>query len=68
VNDLLDVFACFGGGAEHRSTWLAEAAPAYPGALARTTDFMTHPRSFKRYHSETELLRYITACSPATSR
>jgi glycine dehydrogenase len=29
-----------------------------PGGLARTSDFLTHP-VFNRYHSETEMLRYL---------
>ena len=36
----------------------AEAAPALPAALARTSPFMTHP-TFHRYRSETEMLRYL---------
>lgn len=32
---------------------------AYDGALARTSAYLTHP-VFNRYHSETEMLRYIT--------
>jgi glycine dehydrogenase len=51
------VFACFGGGAEQLDLRCLEA-PAYPEGLARKTEFMTHP-IFERYHSETELLRYI---------
>lgn len=35
----------------------AEAATLYP-AQARTSDFLTHP-VFNRYHSETEMLRYL---------
>jgi glycine dehydrogenase len=31
---------------------------ALPGALIRTTPFLTHP-TFNRYHSETEMLRYL---------
>jgi glycine dehydrogenase len=56
TQDLLDVFACFGGGAEQLD--LALEAPAYPEGLARKTEILTHP-IFERYHSETELLRYI---------
>jgi glycine dehydrogenase len=32
--------------------------PAIPEELARTTPFLTHP-VFNRYHSETEMLRYL---------
>jgi glycine dehydrogenase len=36
-----------------------DAAPdGIPPALRRTTDFLTHP-VFTRYHSETEMLRYL---------
>ncbi|HYV60747.1 MAG TPA: aminomethyl-transferring glycine dehydrogenase [Acidimicrobiia bacterium] len=36
-----------------------EHAPrSIPGELARTSDFLTHP-VFHRYHSETEMLRYL---------
>jgi glycine dehydrogenase len=31
---------------------------AYPSALARTSAYLTHP-VFNRYHSETEMLRYL---------
>jgi len=38
---------------------LDEHAPrSIPGELARTSDFLTHP-VFHRYHSETEMLRYL---------
>ena len=38
---------------------LDAAAPgAYPAALARTSAFLAHP-VFNRYHSETEMLRYL---------
>ena len=36
----------------------ASVADALPPALARTTPFLTHP-VFNRYHSETEMLRYL---------
>jgi glycine dehydrogenase len=32
--------------------------PDYPGALARTTPFLTHP-VFNTHHSETEMMRYL---------
>ena len=38
----------------------ADADPAIPDALQRTTAFMTHP-TFNSYRSETEMLRYITS-------
>ncbi|HXG49729.1 MAG TPA: aminomethyl-transferring glycine dehydrogenase [Methylomirabilota bacterium] len=36
----------------------ADAPPGIDPALARTSEFLTHP-VFNRYHSETEMLRYI---------
>jgi glycine dehydrogenase len=30
----------------------------YPAGLARTSEFLTHP-TFSRYHSETEMMRYL---------
>src|SRR6185436_3149570 len=36
----------------------AGAADAIPAKLARTTPFLAHP-VFNRYHSETEMLRYL---------
>ncbi len=35
---------------------------AYTGVLARTTPYLTHP-VFHRYHSESEMMRYITRLS-----
>jgi glycine dehydrogenase len=37
----------------------AEAETALPAPFARTSTFLTHP-VFARYHTETEMLRYIT--------
>jgi glycine dehydrogenase len=36
----------------------AEADGAYPAPFARTSRYLTHP-VFNRYHSETEMLRYL---------
>jgi glycine cleavage system P protein (glycine dehydrogenase) len=36
----------------------AEASADVPPGFARTTDYLTHP-VFNRYHSETEMLRYL---------
>jgi glycine dehydrogenase len=41
---------------------LNEAAEALPGNLMRTDSFLTHP-TFSRYHSETEMLRYLRKLS-----
>ena len=35
------------------------ALVSYPSTLARSSEFLTHP-TFNSYHSETEMLRYIT--------
>ncbi|MHC9036250.1 aminomethyl-transferring glycine dehydrogenase, partial [Cobetia marina] len=37
---------------------LAKGASAIPAACQRDSDFLTHP-TFSRYHSETEMLRYL---------
>ncbi|KAJ3351802.1 hypothetical protein HDU83_008704 [Entophlyctis luteolus] len=39
---------------------LTASETSFPPALRRTTPFLTHP-VFNSYHSETEMLRYITA-------
>ena len=50
--DLADLLDVFGGDLSE-----AEAEPG-AGAMARTTDFLTHP-TFSAYRSETEMLRYL---------
>ena len=58
--DVDDLFATFGGGGQVSARALAEEGirVEFPPALVRTSDFLTHP-VFNRYHSETEMLRYI---------
>lgn len=53
---LAAVLISFGGPVD----WQPEQreAPPLPAPHARTSEFMTHP-VFQRYHSETELLRYL---------
>ncbi len=58
--DVDDLFAVFGGEGKVSAKQLASEGEAVdlPGAFLRTTDYLTHP-VFNRYHSETEMLRYI---------
>ncbi len=61
VEDLEGLFAALTrGSAVHFGVEeLADAVdPAIPAPFARTTPYLTHP-VFNRYHSETEMLRYI---------
>jgi len=55
TNDLIDVFAAFGG--SPLQLRIDSPAPGL-GSLARTSAFLTHP-TFHRFRSEHELLRYI---------
>jgi glycine dehydrogenase len=60
--DLDDLFAVFNGGKapDFSAHSLAERGPAprLPEWARRTTPYLTHP-VFNRYHSETEMLRYL---------
>ena len=58
--DVDDLFAVFGSEGKVSARDLAdeEVKVEFPGALVRTTDYLTHP-VFNSYHSETEMLRYI---------
>jgi glycine dehydrogenase len=59
--DLLDILHVFSGDKDPQFTLnelAAEANPAYPESIARQSPFLTHP-VFNRYHSETEMLRYL---------
>jgi glycine dehydrogenase len=58
--DVDDLFAVFGGEGRVTATALAdeEIPVELPDSLVRTSDYLGHP-VFNRYHSETEMLRYI---------
>jgi len=60
--DLEDLFAAFNGGEpsglDARAIAELGSVPALPSALRRTSRFMEH-EVFNRYHSETEMLRYL---------
>jgi glycine dehydrogenase len=65
-SDLRAIVAAFAAGVDQPAPPLIDlehvepALVSYPAALARTTRFMTHP-VFNKYHSETEMMRYIRA-------
>ncbi len=54
VDVLLEVF----GVTAERLAPLSAATPAYPAELVRSTPYLSHP-VFGRYHSETEMMRYL---------
>ncbi len=62
-DDVLDILSCFAGEADLDFDF-DDLVPtdaeedALPPSLVRTSDFLTH-EVFHRYHSETEMLRYI---------
>ncbi len=58
--DVDDLFAVFGGDGKVSARGLAEEGVRveFPAAFVRTSDYLTHP-VFNRYHSETEMLRYL---------
>ncbi len=60
AQDLLNLWTLFAGKALpfDPAALIADVTPTYPDALARTSPYLTQP-VFHRYHSETELLRYL---------
>ena len=56
--DVDAILAVFGGSSAVKVVGPGELADAIPASLARKTAFLTHP-VFNRYHSETEMLRYL---------
>ena len=61
-NDLQDLLECFATGTSHKAPRVADLKvdASLPAALRRTGVFMAQD-VFNRFHSETELLRYIFA-------
>ncbi len=59
-DDVMRVWRVFAGGDINFTVAELDATvpDALPAALGRTTPFLTHP-VFNRYHSETEMLRYL---------
>jgi glycine dehydrogenase len=57
VRDLVDILNAFGGGDISTAEDFVALAP-YPPELARHSAYLAHP-VFNRYHSETEMLRYM---------
>ncbi|MEO0559565.1 MAG: aminomethyl-transferring glycine dehydrogenase [Bacteroidota bacterium] len=55
IEDLADVLAAFG---VDDATVDTDPETGYTGLFARTTPYLEHP-VFNRYHSETEMLRYL---------
>ncbi|MBE2219339.1 MAG: aminomethyl-transferring glycine dehydrogenase [Ignavibacteria bacterium] len=53
--DVLEILSIF---AEGKKITSAEGGSSLPAKLHRTTEFLTHP-VFSKYHSETEMLRYM---------
>ena len=56
--ELATLLACFAGGKSAPAVSALGNAASPVGTFRRTSEFMTHP-VFSRYHSETEMLRYI---------
>jgi len=61
-DDLRSILLAFAAGSGARAIAIDSSreglAPSYPPGLARTSAFLTHP-VFNKYHSETEMMRYI---------
>jgi glycine dehydrogenase len=58
VQELWQIFANGGGRKLDVQAVAADSDVDFPAELARTSGYLTHP-VFNRYHSETEMLRYI---------
>ncbi len=59
-DDVESLFRIFSGGADQFAfdEMLKSSSLAVPKSLERTSPYLTHP-TFNRFHSETEMLRYI---------
>jgi glycine dehydrogenase len=60
-DDLEDILRCFNGDRApdfELERLASELEPVFPAAFARTTTYLGHP-VFNRYHSETEMMRYL---------
>ncbi len=58
LKDLCSIFAAAGAPPIQIEKLVEAARPSFPGSMARNSSYLTHP-VFHRYHSETEMLRYI---------
>ncbi|MDE2731021.1 MAG: aminomethyl-transferring glycine dehydrogenase [Bacteroidota bacterium] len=56
--DVEQLLMLFGATAADVPALAKDMTPGYQGAMPRTTPYLTHP-VFNRYHSETELVRYM---------
>ena len=58
ASEITELLQLFEDGAPSVDTVALDLASGYHGSMARDTPFLTHP-AFRRYHSETELMRYL---------
>ena len=58
ADDVDQLLQLFGNAAPTAPELAEDMTPGYQGAMPRNTPYLTHP-VFNRYHSETELMRYM---------